>query len=227
MAARCNSAIRTIEGVILKRDANGAVVTTFGSDGTGFVVGGPLASIAFLGGFTLPGGRIIGYGGSSGTVLVAKLTLDPAADALPMISAGGGDLTTTGSGDLQWYLDGVMINGATANTFTPTENGTYTVTMEVSADCMFTSDPYDLLNVGVEEPTTGAVHVFNNGSGSIVVVNDGSVTPYDLLDMSGKRVASGQLRNGRNEMDPGVASGVYLLRTEAKNKVSTKRIIVY
>ncbi len=212
-----------LKGLVLKRDVDGQVVATFGSSGDGFLEAGPLAYDVFVGGFTLPSGRIIGYGGSSGNVLVAKLTMDQVADAIPVITASGGDLTTPGSGDLQWYLDGALIGGATANTYSPTANGVYTVTMEVSADCMFTSEPYDLLNLGVEELSTGSVHVLNNGSGRIVVVNDGSVAPYDLLDLSGKRILSGTLRTGRNDMNLGVAQGVYLLRTPE----STERIVVY
>ena len=210
-------------GIVLKRDADGQVVTTFGSAGDGFVDAGPLANDGFLGGFTLPSGRIMAYGGRPQNVLVAKLTTDLVGDALPVITANGGDLVTTGSGDLQWYLDGVLISGATSNTFTPTTNGAYTVTMEVTVDCMFASEPYDLLNVGVVELNTGSLHVFNNGSGSVIVVNDGAVAHYDLLDLSGKRIASGTLRAGRSEMHLGVAQGVYLLRT----LLSTERIVVY
>ncbi|MEO8067671.1 MAG: delta-60 repeat domain-containing protein [Flavobacteriales bacterium] len=211
------------KGQVLKRDADGQVVTTFGSAGDGFVYAGPLANDAFLGGFTLPSGRIMAYGGRPQNVLVAKLTTDLVADGLPVITLSGSDLITTGSGDLQWYLDGVLINGATANTFSPTTNGAYTVTMEVSGDCMFTSAPYDLLNVGVEELSNGSMHVFNNGSGSVVVVNDGAVAPYELLDLSGKRIVSGTLRTGRNDMGLGIAPGVYLLRT----LMGTQRIVVY
>lgn len=62
--------------------------------------------------------------------------------ATPIISLQGPDLTIMNytSGNIQWYLDGVAIQGANGITYTPTANGTYSV--QITNTCgNATSDP--------------------------------------------------------------------------------------
>ncbi|MFZ1657446.1 MAG: T9SS type A sorting domain-containing protein, partial [Flavobacteriales bacterium] len=175
----------------------------------------------------LPDGRLIGHGGSHQSLYVTSLNTDAAADALPVISINGNELSSTGTGTFQWFLNGQIITGPTASTFTPTQNGDYTVTMTVSADCEFTSDPYTLLNVGVSELAGSPIHIANNPvSDMLVVLNNGGVVRYEVLGIEGQRISTGQLQAGRNEIDMnGTASGVYLLRTELKGSIATQRIV--
>lgn len=46
--------------------------------------------------------------------------------------------TQTGATAYQWSLNGQPINGATATTYTPTESGTYSVTIDLGEDCFST-----------------------------------------------------------------------------------------
>ena len=215
-------------GTCLKRDVDGNVVTGFGANGYAHANTGA-GNERFWGGLQLPSGDFFGYGGKfpNDPFLVVKFTIDPALNALPVISIAGTDLVCTGTGDLQWFLDGVLINGATTNTFTPTQNGDYTVTMTVSADCEFTSDPYTLLNVGVSELAGSPIHIANNPvSDMLVVLNNGGVVRYEVLGIEGQRISTGQLHGGRNEIDMNsTSSGVYFLRTETKGSIATQRII--
>ncbi len=215
-------------GTCLKRDVDGDVITGFGANGYAHANTGA-GNERFWGGLQLPSGDFFGYGGKfpNDPFLVVKFTTDPALNALPVISIAGTDLVCTGTGDLQWFLDGVLINGATANTFTPTQNGDYTVTMTVSADCEFTSDAYTLLNVGVSELALSAIHIANNPvTDLLVVLYNGGVVRYELLSIEGQRISTGQLHGGRNEIDMnGTVSGVYLLRTELKGSIATQRIV--
>ena len=136
------------------------------------------------------------------------------------------NLVTSGTGDLQWFVDGDPVNGATGNTLAPTQNGVYTVEMTVSPECGFTSGPFDLLNLGIADPATSSVHVYYSASGRIVVMNSGTVTPYELLEMDGKRVAFGKLVQGNNELRTDqLKSGVYLLRTA--DPAGVARVVMY
>ena len=202
-------------GTVLKRDADGQVVATFGTNGFVFATTGG-SNEEFLGGFTLHSGRIVGYGGATGTHMLAlKLTTDPIADALPSIAIDGTELVTAGSGTFQWYLDGNLLLGETGNTITPLQNGVYTVTMTISSDCVYTSDPFNMLSVGIGATEANDMHLLNNPVlDLLVVMNPGARTPYALLGLRGTWLGSGLLMNGRNEIDlSGSASGIYLLRT--------------
>ncbi|MBP7513399.1 MAG: T9SS type A sorting domain-containing protein [Flavobacteriales bacterium] len=215
-------------GLCVRRDADGQVVTAFGTDGIAHAITGA-GSEGFYGGGLLPSGRILGYGGSAsvGELLAAMLTSDPVADALPVITVVDADLFTTGTGTMQWFLNGAPINGATGNSYTPTENGDYTVQMTITADCIYTSSVYTLLNVGMVDQASASFRVLSNPvADMLVVLNDGTNCPYEVVGMNGKRTASGTLVSGRNTIDlSGVASGVYLLRATMVDGVKAQRVV--
>lgn len=205
-------------GGLAKRDANGQLVASFGAGGLLGVSAGLPGIQVFTGGGPLPDGRIIAYGDQDiNTAYIAKLTEDPVADGLPVISLIGSDLVTTGGGDIQWYLDGSPISGANGMTHTPLVNGSYTVTLTLSPNCIFTSDPYIMLSAGVEEQLSDGMHVLNNPANEVLsIMNGARSTPYRLIDHHGRIVASGLLGPGLNEVGlRGMASGVYHLLTPA------------
>lgn len=214
-------------GILLKRDPDGQVVSTFGDNGVISTVNGDPNGRRVHGGFLLPDGRLIGYGASHVSLYVTRFTTDAPADALPVISAVDADLVTTGTGAMQWFLDGAPISGATGNSYTPTENGDYTVEMTVTADCIYTSPVYTLLNVGVVDQASSSFRVMSNPVAEVLVVmNDGANIPYEVIGMNGKRIASGTLLSGRNAIDlSGAASGIYLLRATTVDGVKTLRIV--
>lgn len=215
-------------GAVLKRDENGQVVSTFGNNGIAEAPPTNTEQQFFVKGEMLPDGRLFAYGGTIyGEAMVVKMATDVSAYALPVISFSGADLVTTGAGDFQWYLDGTPINGATGNTYTPTENGDYTVELSVSSECVFTSPVFSLLSVGLPDQFSAAFRVLSNPViDDLVVMNDGATTYYHVIGMNGERVASGTLVNGRNMIDlSGAASGMYLLRATTVEGVQAQRII--
>ena len=218
----------TRNGICVKRDADGQVVTSFGADGFAIANTTPVDDESFIGGGTLPSGRIVGYGYRQyGYLMACMLTDEPVNEALPVISIDDATLTTTGNGDFQWFLDGQVIPGATGSTYEPTQNGTYTVTMTVSAECSYTSAPFTLLSVGLSEVAGTQLRIMDNPVTEMLVVqNDGAAAPYELLTIAGQRIAGGVLRSGRNDIGlSGLASGVYLLHTNTAQGIRTHRIV--
>src|SRR5690606_33043320 len=53
----------------------------------------------------------------------------------------------------QWYLDGEIIAGATGNTYTATQSGTYSVEVDLGGCVTFTS--VDFLVTGIDEVAHG------------------------------------------------------------------------
>jgi hypothetical protein len=61
--------------------------------------------------------------------------------ATPTVTPFASNLVSSSSNGNQWYLDGVLIEGATSQLFTPVANGNYTVTVSQGA-CSSSSAPY-------------------------------------------------------------------------------------
>lgn len=211
---------------IVKLDANGQPDASFGTNGLLLVpFGQPLDNRGFADGFRLPGGDIIGYGGSSATGFgtVARLTLEADANALPVISFDYPDLQVSGGGSIQWFLDGLPISGANASTYTPTQNGTYTVEMN-SFGCVNTSPPFQFLSTGITDAGSPGILIRQDFTmGMVFIQSDGPLTTWDLMDASGRIVRQGTLSTGSNEISVSdLRSGIYLLRSMK----SSHRIVV-
>lgn len=87
--------------------------------------------------------------------------------AKPVITHDGGLLTSSSSTNNQWLRNGVEIAGATSQSYTASEGGSYSV--KVTADgCSTTSDPTTL--VGVEERFSSSVSVYPNPATSSLMV---------------------------------------------------------
>lgn len=212
-------------GMVVARDPDGAPIATFGNNGVVTATAGP-AGHRFMNGFTMAGGRMIGYGSFNQVVSVVRLTTDPAGDR-PVIGTNGTDLIVTGSGPFQWYLNDAPIPGATSNTITPTENGTYTVEALLSPACTYASEPFEMLNVGVAEEARERFRLIGNVAvDALTVVNNGAGATYMILDAQGRMVASGRLQAGMNTIGTqALASGGYLLRVDAPGMPAQRFVV--
>lgn len=85
---------------------------------------------------------------SSSTVETEML---PVPDAI--ITANGDTLETINGQSYQWYFNGNIIPNATNQTFLATEQGNYTVVVELQNGCISSSDVYfhQLVNIAVQE----------------------------------------------------------------------------
>jgi hypothetical protein len=80
------------------------------------------------------------------------MTVD-AMPATPTITQAGSTLTSSSATGNQWYLNGVLIVGATNQNYTFTANGTYTVVVTNGACTSATSAPVVIINVGIDAAT--------------------------------------------------------------------------
>jgi PKD repeat protein/predicted secreted protein len=87
--------------------------------------------------------------GSTATA-AAAVTVNP-VPAQPTISAVGSLLTSSAATTYQWYFNGGLISGATSQTYTATQDGSYTVVVTNAYGCSNTSAPYNY-NVTTAQP---------------------------------------------------------------------------
>ncbi|WP_224994873.1 T9SS type A sorting domain-containing protein [Cesiribacter sp. SM1] len=81
---------------------------------------------------------------------------------LPQISEQEGKLLASGAGSYQWFLDGEIVEGATASQLEPTQTGNYTVQLIQSNGCSQISDPYSFEVLGLEDLAKMGVKIWPN-----------------------------------------------------------------
>jgi hypothetical protein len=154
-----------------------------------------------------------------------------ALPAVPVISQISNYLSSSSATSYQWYLNGGILSGSTAQTYTPTQSGNYTVVITDANGCTATSASYNFTYTGVEDadqtepvkmipnPTTGQIRL----SGSII--DDGEFT-VDVFNSFGKLVAS---YKGESTIDlSSCSNGLYFLMIrDQQNHSCTGKIILH
>ena len=79
------------------------------------------------------------------------ITVNPVPPT-PVIGMSGNNLQSSASTGNQWYLNGVVINGATAPVYTPVAAGTYTVKVTINGCESFMSDGFQFIPTSINSP---------------------------------------------------------------------------
>ncbi len=154
----------------------------------------------------------------------------------PVISLVGNTITSTTSTGNQWYLNNVLIAGATGKTYTATQSGLYKVTSSENG-CSLTSNEINFASTPVVDvngtqialiaspnPNHGKFYVQFEVKGrdkliiSLVNTVGQKVYKSEYPDFTGK--FSKQLDAGR------ISAGLYILKIEHNNKVYIKKLLV-
>jgi len=102
---------------------------------------------------------------SSGCVGVSEdyiVVVNPLPTMAVIIQNADTLIATASTGAFQWYLDGVLVPGATDSTYVGQSSGDYTVQVNNGAGCSILSDPYYLSLVGVPEYELAHYTVYPN-----------------------------------------------------------------
>ncbi|TNF28090.1 MAG: PKD domain-containing protein [Bacteroidetes bacterium] len=101
----------------------------------------------------------------------------------PVITENNGQLNANVSGaSYQWYLNGEPISGSTAQI--PIQGqGSYTVEVTDANGCITESDPYEVIFVGVEESSQGAVRLFPNPATDLLQIEFSGQPEYTQIEV--------------------------------------------
>lgn len=152
------------------------------------------------------------------------------APPIPNITQQDNLLISNAAQGNQWFRNGILIQGATGQTFVPTQSGIYTV--EVSnANCTSTSAPFNFTFVSVNDISQNTIVSYPNPSNDLLYIESPFMqnAKLTILDYSGKEIAASLLLNpGKNSISLkglGLKQGLYLIKIDSGEKYFVHRIV--
>jgi hypothetical protein len=141
---------------------------------------------------------------------------------VPIININNIYLESTLAANYQWYLNGNIIAGATAQNYIPLSNGNYTVTITDTAGCSITSLPFNLTTVNVKTITQNKnVVIYPNPANIELFINtQNKYSSYVIYDLLAKEM----MRNSfSTKIDiSNLAKGVYIIALKGADGVVQK-----
>ena len=173
---------------------------------------------------------VTGANGCSSSAPAAVDVTENALPPIPVITSSFDSLLATGSGAFQWYLDGVLIAGATDAFHIALANGIYTVTVTDANGCTSTSDDLQWLSTGVAGHAAIMFSLYPNPTDGPITLTLGSTAPagswYEVMDIAGKVVQRGPVTGTVAQIHLLGEGGVYMLRIAIGGTMAMRRVVV-
>ena len=217
-------------GLIIQLNVNGSIDSTFASNGLQIIdfranVSGNQKLVNYT---TLPGGETL-YLGQGFGFDATRLTNVSNVPHISLLNSTS--FTTTGSGTYQWYLNGVLIPGATSNVYGFTQNGSYTVELTGAYGCTYMSDPFVLTNVGIGELNTDALSLIFDAENQLLTIKNlpNQNSHLRIFSTEGKLLLDKVVleKSGSASISTtSLQSGMYLAEVNTLNTKRTLRFVI-
>jgi len=159
--------------------------------------------------------------------------------AKPSISRSGDVLTSSLESNYQWYLNGGIINGATARNYTATTKGSYTVKVTNAAGCASVlSDSLSFIPTGLNlyqaiNQVSIAPNPYTDFTNIQLGLNSNSFVRIEVVSTLGvlvevleeKQLSAGNHTYTFGAKEHGFAAGMYLVRITVDGETVVKRIV--
>lgn len=144
--------------------------------------------------------------------------------AKPVITHEAGMLTSSSSTNNQWLRNGVVIPGATSQSYPAIEGGAYSVRVTANG-CSAESDPTTV--VGVDESLASSPSIYPNPVSNVVrveVPSHQAATKVDIYTMTGQLKQSIVLTSPSEDLDvSNYGEGMYVIVVTTPQRVITKK----
>lgn len=144
---------------------------------------------------------------------------------VPLIAPNGTTLFASTSPNYQWYLGGDTIPGATNQSLTISQGGTYTVSVTNNEGCTSYSAPYvSTLQTTILEGSE-QIQLFPNPTNGVVELAGVDLNfKYNLIDSKGRIVSVAQPKPFQLDLSS-LETGIYFLQIESNAHVFNIKII--
>lgn len=140
----------------------------------------------------------------------------------PTITLNGNILQASSAVSYQWFLNGNPIPGATQQTYTPTQNGNYTVQITDANGCTATSAPFNYtttsFSTNLTEHTEHLVIYPNPTQGDVLYVNslNNNNLKFQIVDLQGRILQAGLVNNDIIKLED-IVEGIYIIKLFKKD----------
>lgn len=153
--------------------------------------------------------------------------------SVPLISnATNGNLIVTNvpvGFSIAWFLNGVVITGATSQTYSPTSNGVYSVIITDMYNCSLSSDNFNLA-VGISELTYSDWKIYPNPGNQQIEISVKSNligAQCEIMDLSGRQLDSFTLIESTIQINTdNLPSGSYFINLKMEGLSTSKKLII-
>jgi hypothetical protein len=142
--------------------------------------------------------------------------------------------------EYRWYINGTLITGATASTYTATQNGVYNLAVRLSSttEDVLVSDPISIntsssVILCIVNVSPSSINDLSNQNSVIKCINDKLIisesggSAFFLYDLSGNLLRQLKIEsNYASYTISGLSKGIYLCKIESGKKIITQKIIL-
>jgi hypothetical protein len=171
----------------------------------------------------------IDYTGNKG-LFIASFYDIPVNPPTPVITVGGNGLLTASpefEGNIQWYLNGVEIEGANELVYQAMESGDYSVTFSYDYGCTSESSSTieDVAVISVDDKAQVALSLYPNPTDGLVLVQSQTPCTLTVYDSAGSVKEVYLITQNKTTLNlRHLSSGLYLLEWKGQNAYGTERL---
>lgn len=133
-----------------------------------------------------------------------------------------------GANNIQWLIDGEVIEDASNASYAPTENGLYSVEITTEEGCSAISNALDVIVVSVAEVALTDLLLYPNPARTHIRIRSAErILNLYFYDLTGKLVASfNQLENDQDVDVSMLSTGLYVVVADGEQKRHTLRLLI-
>ncbi len=177
------------------------------------------------------GSYVVTVSSTCGTVASNPYQLTVNTPVQPVITANGNVLQSSVAGvSYIWFLNAITVDGANAQTYTPTQNGPYSVRVTDENGCAATSAPFNFVQTGISSTLAIAgLQLFPNpATGFVTIKFDGQqALQLTITTASGQQVLYVPNVTSNTTIDLSkMARGVYFIKLSEGSSQAFKKLVI-